>query len=552
MYNIYCEKHLQLTLVHVNLINYFNNKMNEDSTLDFSILDVPDIYRLNKNSCLELVQKYGIQASQDVTLDNLRKILSLIKKIYTRAVEDKNFESSVTKLLLEKSIDPQLRVQHPLLASFELLINKEFQRFFEIVTGCPTPPIQQEEMNVSDAINIMASELKRIQDLLPGALNPKVQLGDREVGIKEAICTLSEAVNKISQPSIPGTSGSVPCKVVTTTEPQQATDSNVTGTQTLLPVPQQFKENVPLIQIQNFHGLPTESARDWLLKFEIAANSNRWSETTKINLLPSYLVGTALDWFLGFHRFNKENSWSTWKNGFLEAFTKYSANEDLKVILENKIQHEGESTISYFWEILSLCKKINENMSEEEIIDNIKQGMLPENSRRINLLENKSLEELQNNIKRVELQLLAEDKNFRKRQKSCLKEGPTCKENEQIKNMLGVVEAKLNQIQLQVKEPKFERKRYVSNVKYCRICRLNNHNTEECWKRDLRRSGRLPVKPQNPPKCYICDQTTHFARVCPQRRQNEGVVPKQPICKNCNQVGHTVCLGQNKEDDKKN
>lgn len=170
-------------------------------------------------------------------------------------------------------------------------------------------------------------------------------------------------------------------------------------------------ENLPLISAGTYSGLPTENPNDFIDKYQIAAQSNNWSEHTKINLFPAHLVGTALAWYRHYSKGVEVNRWETLKNKFIDSFTPIAQAHSLAVVLEHKIQEKGQPALNYFLEILTLCKRYDPNITDKQIIGHIIQGLQPDICERIVNETNNTLEQLEQNIKKAEVQLQIKNQN---------------------------------------------------------------------------------------------------------------------------------------------
>jgi len=74
----------------------------------------------------------------------------------------------------------------------------------------------------------------------------------------------------------------------------------------------------------------------------------------------------------------------------------------IRLILEKRKQLEDESTVSYINEVESLCRRIDKNMSQEEVVRNIMKGLRPNIARYIGIMNNKNLNELKENVRKYE------------------------------------------------------------------------------------------------------------------------------------------------------
>lgn len=52
-----------------------------------------------------------------------------------------------------------------------------------------------------------------------------------------------------------------------------------------------MEEQFPLIKATTYSGLSTECPNEFIHKFELAANCNKWKDETKLNLFSAHLAG---------------------------------------------------------------------------------------------------------------------------------------------------------------------------------------------------------------------------------------------------------------------
>ena len=93
----------------------------------------------------------------------------------------------------------------------------------------------------------------------------------------------------------------------------------VEGTSTSIEVedyrPSAFDMSIRIREPNIFHGKPEEDGQEWLSRFEILADANKW-DTNKITYVKLYLEGTARQWIL----VRDPRTWEVFKRQFLDAF----------------------------------------------------------------------------------------------------------------------------------------------------------------------------------------------------------------------------------------
>jgi hypothetical protein len=140
-----------------------------------------------------------------------------------------------------------------------------------------------------------------------------------------------------------------------------------------------------------FSASPEEDAVDWLERFELAATYNRWSDSNHARNFVMYLEGTARKWFL-VH--THPNHWEDLpvrpnpadptlpnlpvaiglKSQFSAAFrqTNFSLVQESK--LRQREQGNEEDVVTYFYDIINLCRIVNPTMSQEQQLQYLYRG----------------------------------------------------------------------------------------------------------------------------------------------------------------------------------
>lgn len=165
------------------------------------------------------------------------------------------------------------------------------------------------------------------------------------------------------------------------------------------------KENIPLISAGTYHGLESENCQDFFDKYELAAKSNNWSNDTKLNLFPAHLANTALAWYKYYSTNKPVIDWDDLKKAFIAAFTPAAQAQTLQSLLERKVQGRDQPVLSYYLEILTLCKRHDPDTTDKQIIHYIIQGLRPEYCDKILNETCDTLDQLEKNLKKIEIQM---------------------------------------------------------------------------------------------------------------------------------------------------
>ncbi|XP_050544283.1 uncharacterized protein LOC126907215 [Daktulosphaira vitifoliae] len=150
-----------------------------------------------------------------------------------------------------------------------------------------------------------------------------------------------------------------------------------------------------------FSGGINERVDSFLKTFNRAALINNWSEIDKPQYLVAFLQGPALTFYDNIE--SKNLPWKELEIRFREEFEPIAQNDMLRILLERRKQVDDEQTGVFINEIEALCKRVDKNMSEEELVRNVMKGLKPSIARYIGILENRNLDELKKNIHKYEM-----------------------------------------------------------------------------------------------------------------------------------------------------
>lgn len=140
--------------------------------------------------------------------------------------------------------------------------------------------------------------------------------------------------------------------------------------------------------------------------FDLAAIINEWGDLEKITLLPIYLKGTAEKFFRIIKSKNRTITWDEAKLQLKEKFTTVGNNKRLQAQLYNRKLKEGEGLNEFVIDIIDLCNRIDRDMKEGDICENILRGLSKEVYETIKMLDNSTIKGIENNLKKYEMALL--------------------------------------------------------------------------------------------------------------------------------------------------
>ncbi|GBM01969.1 hypothetical protein AVEN_14289-1 [Araneus ventricosus] len=123
-----------------------------------------------------------------------------------------------------------------------------------------------------------------------------------------------------------------------------------------------------------FSGDEKQDASRWLKDFERIASYNHWDDQMKLANVVFYLADTARLWFDN----NEDDftNWAAFQESLENTFCRIEENRrQAERLLQIRAQLLGESSESYIQDVLSLCKRVNQSMSENEKIAHPMKGI---------------------------------------------------------------------------------------------------------------------------------------------------------------------------------
>lgn len=123
-----------------------------------------------------------------------------------------------------------------------------------------------------------------------------------------------------------------------------------------------------------FSGLRNEDVEEWLDSYDRTSVCNYWDEAHKLRYVPFYLDGVAKTWY-----YNHESDFSNWSafTGHLRQVFGTSAGCSVvaKQKLATRIQGDDESYTSYIEDILALCRRAQNDMTEADRVRHLLKGI---------------------------------------------------------------------------------------------------------------------------------------------------------------------------------
>ena len=131
-----------------------------------------------------------------------------------------------------------------------------------------------------------------------------------------------------------------------------------------------------------FSGAPHEDIVEWVDRYERIGKFNQWEDEDLASNVCMYLEGAARKWALCIG--NLPDFWEDFgelpgiKTTLLVHFKSAQYELMIEIKLRLRVQGPDEPAIEYFFDVLNLCRLIDEDMEEATIIDHLFRGFRPE------------------------------------------------------------------------------------------------------------------------------------------------------------------------------
>lgn len=376
--------------------------------MDLSIIDI-DIYNLNKDQAVRVARDYNVKLPSDLssqTLPDLRQKLALIRDIFIKAQRDPDFKRVLTTLLNDNILSDVDGKEYPQLLRYSEILESVYD----------TVDNSQQANTLNTDSQGLGSDVNKLSLLAKDNPCTLHEYDNKAIIEHEHLLTLKnqQTVADLTQNANPERNYYIPT-VNETSEPRVNIGiSKINNTLIDNMANNTSNENIPLIKPTVFSGHAHENAQEFLKKYEISARCNRWSERTKLDLFGTYTSGTAYKWWSNFTDLNPGTDWETLKTNFKKAFGHSGLLLDLQTTLDAKIQTENESPLQFFFEIHNLCRQINPDMHEDQIINYTLKGLRPVYFDEVVRMEHNNLREFQDNLSKLEARFQLKQQNTRK------------------------------------------------------------------------------------------------------------------------------------------
>jgi hypothetical protein len=279
-----------------------------------------------------------------------------------------------------------------------------------------------------------------------------------------------------------------------------------------------------------FSGKTGEDPADWIDRYEVLADYNRWSDDDKRLNFGIYMEGPARQWF---QCLTPPTQWADTAAvaaaqgtaatpavvGMRSVFTKEFLQDSYAGYQENKLRNRkqgaNEPAAEYYYEVMNLCRLIDPNMTEAAKIHHLYQGLKRTLVEKIWVLQPKTCEFLATIRRHTEATDIAQNQGWavhtlatdkeearvaaisREQQSNKTKETPS------LKQLLEVVQQLQGEIIAMKKRPP---RRDRPDNKGPQYNTQNNQTTTPQKTADGR------------PICFYCKEDGHIKRYCPKKK----------------------------------
>lgn len=359
--------------------------------MDFSITKV-HINSLNKEQALNLARDYQIQITPDQTLSDLRPKLSTVREVYKNAEKDEAFCEILKQFLDGEELPESVFQEYPQLSGLSKVLENSYET---IVT--------QSYSTNSDSIATTTIHQPVYQNFETN------KFGDNSTGNNFTENKQSQVLKTFP---ITTASATITVNSVLVTPPKNTVHNpQLDIFRNMAEVP---KEKLPLVKPTSFSGQSHESVQEFLRKYELSARCNRWSDRTKLDLFCTYTSGVAYKWVTDFMDTRPEASWADLKSEFTKSFGHSGTTYDLQSTLDARVQCDNEKPVQFFFEIRDICRKIDPDMTDKQIITYTMKGLKPAYFDEVIRMDSNNLVQFQENLATIESREQLRSQNLRK------------------------------------------------------------------------------------------------------------------------------------------
>ena len=129
----------------------------------------------------------------------------------------------------------------------------------------------------------------------------------------------------------------------------------------------------------NFSGAANDSVDDFVRRFQRIGKALEWTDQQLLQQAPIYLTDFAATWYDKETQDGVSNPWTTWddlKKALIARFRPRDILQRYKAELRRCRQQKGEDVSTYFNKKAALCYQVYPKMSDTDVIEQLKDGLL--------------------------------------------------------------------------------------------------------------------------------------------------------------------------------
>lgn len=230
--------------------------------------------------------------------------------------------------------------------------------------------------------------------------------------------------------------------------------------------PPTIKLNELVITPERFDGKKGE-ARSWLDGFEAAIQANGWTQRSAVRYFPTFLKGSARDWFTGMVQ-PKLSSYTDWPQ-LRRKFVRYYIGPEESAAMRHELQvarqRPNEPATSFLARIIILMNRVDPHQEEHDRVQDIKNKLLNAYQARMVGIKITSIDELSDLCHEIENHLEKTAKISQARPKG------------EAENASG----KPNEDKPSSTDKKAPGKRAPRPKYHCDFCGKDGHSEQRCW-----------------------------------------------------------------------
>ena len=163
----------------------------------------------------------------------------------------------------------------------------------------------------------------------------------------------------------------------------------------------------------SFSGLAEEDVEMWLRKVKRVACALEWDDARLLKQVPLFLEEFAASWWDKETQGGKKvfATWTLFEAGIKARFLPKDQAKRWKLLMRRRKQRPDEDVTTYFNEKYALCSRIDQTMPDEDIVEHLKDGLLPEYYGYLCLSKSKTPQELLQEL--IDIQYAERRKNGR-------------------------------------------------------------------------------------------------------------------------------------------